>query len=79
MARDGRVAPAGCHADIEIERNRFEDMPFPCILCTPTERLTVASNRFTIGPQSQAAWGATLIPPGDLGKLVVTITCTPNE
>jgi len=79
MARDGRVAPAGCHTGIQIEGNCFEDVPFPCILCTSTKRLTVASNRFPIGPQPQAAWGANLVPPGDLGKPVVTIACTPNE
>jgi hypothetical protein len=75
----GRIAPAGAHRAIRIADNRFEHVRFPCILCTSTDGLELADNRFPTEPPAQATWGAHLVPTADRGKPVVTIECTPPK
>jgi hypothetical protein len=74
---NGRVGPAGAHRAIRIADNSFEDVAFPCILCTSTEGLTLADNRFPTEPAAQATWGSHLVPAAECGKPVVTVECTP--
>jgi hypothetical protein len=57
--------------------NGFENCAFPCILCTSTEDLTLADNRFPTEPAAQATWGSHLVPAAERGKPVVTVECTP--
>ena len=77
---NGRVGPAGGHKNIRIAGNRFENVAFPCILCTSTEGLDLADNRFPTEPGPQATWGAELVPAADRGKPVVTVECSdPKE
>lgn len=73
---NGRVGPAGGHKNIRIAGNRFENVPFPCILCTSTDGLELADNRFPTEPQPQATWGSHLVPAADRGKPVVTVECS---
>jgi hypothetical protein len=73
---NGRVGPAGGHRNIRIAGNRFENVAFPCILCTSTEGLEIADNRFPSKPDPQATWGSELVPVADRGKPVVTVECS---
>jgi hypothetical protein len=75
---DGKIAPAGAHADIAISGNRFTACALPFILCTSTTGLALGANVFPAdGASRQAGWGAWMVPKDERGRPVVTVACTP--